>query len=329
MHAVAEARANIALVKYWGKADPELNLPAVPSLSITLAGLTTRTSVRFDPSLRRDWVRLDGREADSRTVERVSRHLDRVVSESGARALFAEVEGHNDFPTAAGLASSASGFAALTLAAAAAAGRELDRSALSVLARRASGSAARSLFGGLVVLDRGAAGDPWSSVARPAGEHADWNDLRLVIGVVSEQAKSTSSTSGMTRSEESPYYPAWVASATRDVNEALDAIAHRRIDALGEITERSALRMHACAMSADPGVVYLRGPTIEGLHAIRELRRSGVAAWFTCDAGPHPKALTNDRDAGAVARALASVPGVQRVLTLSPGAGAELVEARQ
>lgn len=337
MHALAEANTNIALVKYWGKNDPGLNLPAVPSLSLTLAGLTTRTEVEFVPSQGADAMWLNGQVAAGEPLAKVSRHLDRV-----ALALVGTIERPravihttNNFPTAAGLASSASAFAALTVAAAAAltggaaatAGEfEFDPAQLAVLARQGSGSAARSLFGGLVVLGVGTPGQVGSAQASQLLGSGDWPELRLVIGVVSERAKDTSSTAGMTHTAQtSPYFGPFVAAAPADLLAATQAVQARDLAQLGQVAERSALRMHASAMAADPGVVYLRGSTVEGLHAIRALRHSGIQAFFTCDAGPHPKALTTAADADAVAAALAAVPGVQRTLIAAPGEGARVL----
>lgn len=333
MHAVAEANTNIALVKYWGKNDPSLNLPAVPSLSLTLAGLTTRTEVRLDPSLAADVLILNDKSVSGEPLRKVSRQLDRVARYLGLPGRpFAEVRSHNNFPTAAGLASSASAFAALTVAAYGALLGDkalqtpLDRSLLSSWARQGSGSAARSLFGGLAVLGVGTPGQVDSALATQLLGPSDWSDLRLVIGVVSDEAKETSSTDGMTvTANTSPYFAPFVAAAPRDLLEATQAVKAKDLAQLGRIAERSALRMHASAMAADPGVVYLRGSTIEGYHAMVKLRSDGVQAYFTCDAGPHPKALTTVAFADRVAAALAAVPGVKRTIIAEPGEGARLL----
>ncbi|MGB5522078.1 MAG: diphosphomevalonate decarboxylase, partial [Polyangiales bacterium] len=140
MEASARACANIALAKYWGKADVKRNIPAVPSISLTLDQLVTETRVRFDPSLSSDLVRLDGRRATKAEADRVVAMLDRVRREARLRA-GAQVSSHNHFPTAAGLASSASGFAALAASASAAAGIRFNARRLSALARASSASA--------------------------------------------------------------------------------------------------------------------------------------------------------------------------------------------
>lgn len=331
---VAEANTNIALVKYWGKNDEEYNLPAVPSLSLTLQGLRTRTEVRLDPALPADRLLLNESDVTGEPLAKVSRHLDRVARFLGVSDRpRAWVRSDNNFPTAAGLASSASAFAALSVAAAGALrpGFVLDdvsRAQLAVLARQGSGSAARSLYGGIVLLGTGTPGQCDSARATPVLGTDDWPDLRMVIGVASEAAKDTGSTDGMRHTAAtSPYFAPFVAAAPTDLRQAMAAVKARDLVALGAVVERSALRMHASALAADPAVVYLRGATIEGLHALRSLRARGVAAYFTCDAGPHPKALTTARDADAVAAALAAVPGVLRTLVAAPGPGARLLEA--
>jgi diphosphomevalonate decarboxylase len=231
----------------------------------------------------------------------------------------------NNFPTASGLASSASAFAALAVAASRAAGLALSDTELSLLARRGSGSAARSIFGGLVVMHPGLPQIPDGSDAH--AEHlADW-DLRLVVALCGTAAKATLSTGGMTlTARTSPYYPAWVASHPGDLDDAVAAVRRRDLEALGELTERSCLKMHASALASNPGILYWSGATVEGFHAIRKLREKGVATWFTNDAGPHVKALCLPEDAAAVEKTLSAVPGVTKTMICAPGKGAALLE---
>jgi diphosphomevalonate decarboxylase len=322
MRAVAEARTNIALVKYWGKRQDALNLPAVGSISLTLDGLTTRTEVAFDPDLQADSLVLNDAPASGKVLARVANQLDLVRKEAGVRH-HARVTSRNDFPTAAGLASSASAFAALTVAAARAVGLKLEGKKLSELARRGSGSAARSIFSGFVEMARGTAADGSDAVAHHL---ADW-DVRMVIGVTGEGMKATLSTDGMRHTAEtSPYYAAWVESHAGDMAAARDAIAKKDLAALGEVSERSCLRMHASALAAKPGILYWSGATVDAFHVVRALRADGVGVWFTNDAGPHVKALCAPADAPRVERALASVNGVVRTLTCAGGAGAVIVE---
>jgi len=326
--AIAEANTNIALVKYWGKRDLRLNLPAVGSLSLTLEGLSTRTEVRFDAALAEDTLQLDGAPADARATGRISKFLDLVRARAGS-TLRAQVISANDFPTAAGLASSASAFAALALAATRAAGLTLQPRELSVLARRGSGSAARSIFGGFVHLHRGERPDGEDCFAEPITDHggAEGLDVRLVVAVTQEGPKATLSTDGMTHTaESSPYYANWIATSEPDLADARRAIAAGDLEALGTVTERSCLTMHASAMAARPAVVYFIGATIDGYRAIQTMRKGGLPAWFTCDAGPHIKALTTSAHAAEVARRLGELPGVLRTRVCAPGRPVRIVE---
>jgi diphosphomevalonate decarboxylase len=329
--AVAEARTNIALVKYWGKRDAALNLPAAGSLSLTLDGLVTRTEVRFDGKLNEDRLVLNGKAETGKPVTRISQVLDLIAALAGGRERpRAQVESTNSFPTAAGLASSASAFAALALAGSGAAGLQLPPPALSVLARRGSGSAARSVLGGVVLMNRGTAADGLDSHAEELlsiDEARAWG-LRMVVAVTSEGPKETLSTDGMNRTQEtSPYYAAWIKSVDGDLAAARQAVLARDLPRLGELTEQSCLSMHASALAARPAVVYFRGVTIEGHRAVQQLRKAGTPVWFTCDAGPHIKALTDAAHADAVAAALGALPGVLSSRVCLPGAPAQLIES--
>jgi diphosphomevalonate decarboxylase len=324
--ATAVAGTNIALVKYWGKRDAALNLPAAGSLSLTLDGLGTRTTVRFSDALAADAVVLGGAPAGAKETARVSAFLDRVRARATITTR-AEVVTVNDMPTASGLASSASGFAALAVAATRAAGLAPTPAELSELARLGSGSAARSIFGGFVEMAPGARADGRDAVAAPVGG-GDWDDLRLVVAVTSEGAKAVGSTEAMERTaRSSPYYAAWLASVPGDLAEARAAIAARDLPRLGAVAERSALRMHASALAADPGILYWTPATLAAIETVKALRARGCAAFFTIDAGPHVKVLCARADAAGVEDALLRTPGVLRTVVASPGRGAHVVEA--
>jgi diphosphomevalonate decarboxylase len=320
----AVAGTNIALVKYWGKRDVALNLPATGSLSLTLDRLGTRTTVVFDDGAQ-DRLVLDGAPADGAASARVSAFLDRVRARAEL-ARRARVTTDNSVPTAAGLASSASGFAALALAATRAAGLELSPPELSALARIGSGSAARSIFGGFVEMARGERADGSDAIARPLPDGDGW-DVRLVVAITAAGPKAIGSTAAMTHTARtSPYYDAWIAGVPSDLAAARAAIAARELPALGAVAERSALRMHASAMAADPAIIYWNAATLAAIARVRALRDAGTPAFFTIDAGPHVKALCRAADAEAVAVALRAVPGVSECLIAAPGPGARVVE---
>lgn len=321
--AVAIAHPNIALTKYWGKRAGAGRLPAVPSLSVTLAGLATRTRVRFDHALARDRLVLNGSPVEGEAEARAVDLLDRVRAASG-EVRFAEVESRNDFPTASGLASSASGFAALALAAARAGGLSWETRRVSDLARRSSVSAARSLFGGYVELDAGPPGDLATDflAARPIAS-ASHMPLAVLVCVTSEGPKAVGSTAGMqTTLRESPYAEAWLSHAPRLHARLREALLSRDFAAVGALAESSALAMHASAIAA--GVVYWTGATLDVLAAVRGLRSAGVLAFATIDAGPHVKILVRPQDAAHAKAAAVAVPGVKRVIEASIGEGARL-----
>ncbi len=323
--ATAIAHPNIALVKYWGKRDLEYNLPAAGSVSMTLGGLQTRTSVRFDERLERDHLELDDRPVDRGVkYERVVHFLD-LVRRRAALETPARVVTRNDFPTGAGLASSASGFAALAVAATRAAGLDLAPGELSALARRGSGSAARSIFGGFVQMNPGTREDGADAVAEPIAGPEHW-DLRCVIAVTSRGEKSVGSTEGMNRTHQtSPYYDQWVESVPLDVEWARAAIEARDFDELARIAEASCLRMHATALAADPGILYWNGTTVELMHRVRRARADGLPVFFTIDAGPQVKVFCPAEAQQQCQDLLAATPGVHEVLVAFPGDQARLV----
>jgi len=318
----AVAHPNIALVKYWGKADPKRNIPAVGSISITLDTLTTTTSLEFDPDLDGDRFSLNGK-SDSPSLHRV-KHCLALFRRRGAEVPHAKVDSTNNFPTAAGLASSASGFAALVVAVNQAAGSNMARSELAGLARECSGSAARSLFGGYVELELAEDGE--RTETRTILQADQW-PLEVVIAVTDVGPKAVGSTEGMALTERtSPYYRSWVETSTTDLAEARAAIAALDFERLAEVSEQSCLKMHAVALAARPGLLYWNGTTIDCLHQIRELRGRGTPVFFTVDAGPQVKAICEPGVTDRVRHALGQIPGVVELLSCGLGEGAAVVD---
>lgn len=311
--ATCVAGVNIALVKYWGKRDVAQNLPAVGSISLTIDTLRTVTTVHFDPALAADTFTLDG---VVRADPRVVHVLDGVRALRGLSAK-ARVESQNHVPTAAGLASSASGTAALASAAWCAAGGELS-DALATPAfvdcvRRGSGSAPRSLWGGLVALQRD------SGQVHQIAAHTHW-PLAMVVVQIGAGPKAMSSRDGMQHTADtSPYYAPWVAAHPADLTEAHAAIVGRDLARLGAVMERSTMRMHACMLAADPPLRYLRGETLATIAAVEALRDAGVGAWYTMDAGPHVKVLCHPADAPRIAHDLQADGRLIRIAHGGPG----------
>ncbi|PRQ07317.1 diphosphomevalonate decarboxylase [Enhygromyxa salina] len=328
----ATAHSNIALVKYWGKRegdDPALNLPAVGSLSMTLDVLRSETVVA---PAERDGFDLDGATIEGKPAAKVFAQLDRVWGLAGLHGErpACSVRSINHLPTAAGLASSASGFAALTIAAAGSFGvcEQLDgptRARLSTWARMGSGSAARSVWGGFVRLDAGVRADGRDCVARQLCGADHW-DLRLLVVHTARGAKQVGSTGGMESSRlTSPYYPAWVESSAADLDDAQAALEARQFEALGEVMEHSCFKMHACMLATRPPLMYWNGATLEVIRAVWSIRESGGPRGFvTSDAGPHVKVLCEAVHAPALAEQLRAVAGVHEVQVVAPGPDASL-----
>lgn len=313
MHAIAEAHPNIALIKYWGKAALPGNVPAVPSLSVTLGGLATRTEVT--PSATdADEIVLNGERRDD---PRIAACLDRFRRRAGSSQRL-RVATTNSFPTAAGLASSASGFAALVGALDGLFGLNLDAAELSREARCASASAARSIHGGIVSLT-GDPGRPESWYGRVLAEPTDW-PLEVVVAICSSTPKSIASREGMQASAAtSPYYDAWVAGAAADYDAGVQAVAARDFDALARVGESSCLKMHAVMLSTVPALLYWNGATLACVDAVRALRAEGVPVFFTIDAGPQVKAVCLPAAAPAVAAALGAIDTVLETLRCPVG----------
>jgi len=307
----AVAHPNIALIKYWGKAQGELNVPATPSLSITLDTLCTRTQVQ---SAARDRIFLDGNETDDAKISAC------IAALREAHALPPiEVETRNNFPTASGLASSASGFAALVTAIDHEFGLGMDAATRSDYARRASGSAARSIHGGFVRLS----GPDWR--ARQVLAEQAW-PLEVVVAITTTSRKEVSSSVGMRRSMDSPFYQGWVSSTRVDYEAGIAVVIERDFERLAELAEHSCLKMHGLMLATRPGLIYWNSATIACLHAIRELRASGTPVFFTVDAGSQVKAICAPGRASEVANTLRALPGVIETLVTGLGAGARIVD---
>lgn len=310
MATIARAHPNIALIKYWGKQQTAGNIPATPSLSITLDTLTTTTCV---DTAALDSFTLNGKRVDD---PKIAACLAILREQFDIPPLV--ISSDNNFPTAAGLASSASGFAALIAAINHHHKLEMTLAQQSAFAREASASAARSIFGGYVGLNQ----PDW--VAKPLLDAEMW-PLRVVIAITQERPKKVSSTLGMQRSQESsPFYPAWIADSEADYLQAEAAVERRDFATLARLAEASCLKMHAVMQSSQPPLIYWRPATLACLERIREMQDAGVEVFFTIDAGPQVKAVCTAEFEVEVTQALAGVAGVLRTLTVGLGRGATI-----
>ncbi len=321
-YATAFAHPNIALIKYWGDVDPHIHIPANGSISMNLAELITRTTVRFDTSLIQDQIYLNGEHTAGKVLGRVSTFLNHVRQLAGI-STFAMVKSQNNFPIGAGLASSASGFAALSLAAAHAAGLELDEKDLSRLARIGSGSACRSIPGGFVEWQTGSSdADSFAySIAPPS----HW-DIADCVALVSQDEKMVSSTSGHSLASTSILQPSRLADAPRRLSICRKAILECDFNALAEITELDSNLMHAVMITSNPALIYWQPATIAIMHAVQVWRAEGIPVCYTIDAGPNVHVLCLAEESEKINTRLRLLPGVMQVLVAHPGGPARIVD---
>lgn len=320
--ATAEALSNIAFIKYWGNRDHSLRLPSNPSLSMNLAGLKTITTVAFEPDLERDDITINGQRAAGPAADRVTGHLNLVRALAGSSSA-ARVESRNTFPSGAGIASSASGFAALTVAAIAAAGMTLTESQLSALARRGSGSASRSIPSGYVEWNIGTEPSGADSYAVSIAPPDHW-DLVDVIAVLSAAHKATGSTEGHGLAGTSPFQAARVAGAPERLNVCRRALVSRDFEALAAVVEEDAVAMHAVMMTSRPPLFYWQPLTLAIIAAVPLWRSAGLPVCFTVDAGPNVHCLTPSAHVAEVEQRLRAF-GVPEVLTAGAGGPARVV----
>jgi len=318
--ATAIASPNIAFIKYWGNLDPALRLPANASLSMTLASLQTETTVVFDDRLEADQVEIDGKPAAERAANRVSLHLDFIRTLS-VNPTFAKIRSQSNFPAGAGIASSASAFAALTAAAIAAAGLELNKKQLSIVSRRGSGSAARSIFGGFVQLFSGEINeDAYAEQLAPANH---WHLVDL-IALVRKEHKCTGSSEGHQLAPTSPIQSARVHDTARRLEICKNAILQKDFVSLAQIVEQDSNLMHSVMMTSEPPLIYLEPESINIMNHVTRWREDGLEVCYTIDAGPNVHCICSSGDSHEVERQLRSIEGVLEVFRCEPGNGVKL-----
>lgn len=315
-HVTVKTSANVALVKYWGKADVATNTPATGSISIGLEGLVTTTTIsvvesddvesgQVEPD--QDQIAIEGK-TNGAAIERARRFLDMTRLRYKHNRFF-EISSSNNFPTAAGLASSASGFAALALGVDGILNLGLSKTALSQLARRGSGSAARSIFGGYVEMVVGE-----DAYAVPIADADSW-PLSVIVVVTTEAKKAISSAEGMRlTAETSPYYPVWCETHEKDMQTVRNAIRMRDFQCLADTSEHNCLKMFGTMLTSVPPIVYFNGATLAVLQRIRKLRDGGFPVFFTADAGPQVKAVCLAGYENTLQTEMQAIEGVARTI---------------
>jgi diphosphomevalonate decarboxylase len=319
--ATAVACANIAFIKYWGNRDDRLRLPANGSLSMNLSDCTTRTMVQFDRDLLQDSVRIQNEPAAPAAAARVSAHLD-LLRERAGLTWRARVESENNFPMGAGIASSASAFASLTVAAAFALQLPLGERDLSILARRGSGSASRSIPAGFVEWYASDRDDDSFAESIAAPEHWELFDL---VAIVNDRHKKISSEEGNRLAATSPFQRLRVEDAGRRLSICRQAIQDRDFEALAAVMEEDTRLMHAVMLTSRPPLLYGEEGTVSLIREIAAWRKAGLAVAYTVDAGPNVHCICLPESADEVRRRLGQMPSVQQILGSRPGPGVKIV----
>jgi len=320
MKATAITHSNIALIKYWGKYNPKLSLPMNGSISMTLDNLKTVTTVEFSDDFKEDKIEINDKAVDKKSEERIVAHLDRIRKLAKIKSK-AKMASKNNFPTATGLASSASGFSALTIAACNAVGLNLDGKQLSIISRQGSGSACRSIFGGFV---------EWLPAKRSEDSYAvqivdeNYFDLRDVIAIVSSAEKKVSSAAGMMETvKTSPIYKTRLKIVKNSLKGMKRAILGKSFTKLGKMAEFDCLLMHACMLTTRPPLIYWSPATIDIIHAIEGWRKDGLEAYYTIDAGPNVHILALSESVREIEKRLKDISGVIDIIQNKPGGGAK------
>lgn len=321
MKATALAHPNSAVVKYWGCSDPSLVLPLNSSASITIGPYGTRTTVEFSKRYAKDVSFINGQRTEGDSKTRIDRHLGRIRDIAGVH-LHAKVVSINDFPAESGFGSSASGFAALTLAATRALGRGLTEKDLSIIARQGSGSASRSVVGGFSIWEKGTdSEDSYSySIAGPKGL-----DMRVLMASVGGR-KGISSTRGMSLAGTSPLMRAWLATKGDRMEAFKEAVKGRDIARIGEIAEAESLCLHAICMTSTPPIVYWTPTTLAIMGKVMAMRDEGIDAFYSVDAGAGVYVYVDPKNESQVAGSLETIDGVEEVFRCEVAAGAKLLK---
>lgn len=321
--ATARAHPNIAFIKYWGNRDEKLRLPANASISMNLAELYTETTVSWSENGEIDTLKLNGlpQPEGAAALDRVRQHLSDLRSRLGIQGV-AHVESSNSFPTGAGIASSASAFAALTVAACHAANLKLSERELSTLARLGSGSASRSIPAGFVEWHMGESHE--TSFAETFADMEQWN-LVDVIAVVNSDHKAVTSRAGHISANTSELQSARVAGANQRLQTVKQALMERDFTTFAEVVEHDSNLMHAVMMTSRPALFYWRPESLTIMQRVREWRQEGLNVCYTLDAGPNVHCICEEAYADAINSRLQAITGVEKTFVARPGPGARII----
>ncbi len=316
------ATPNIAVVKYWGKRDEKLMLPTNSSLSFTMdEQLKTETEIRFEKGLREDELILDGVKLEGVEMDGVRKVLHYLRGHYDVE-MHAKISSKNYFPTAAGMASSASGYAALAFAINAALDLHLPGKELSILARLGSGSACRSVYGGFVEWQKGEKNDGSDSFAVQLADENHWPELRNVIAVVDQEKKKISSRAGMRETVvTSELFKERMKTVGKTVNAMKKAVLERNFPEFATLAMMDSDSMHACMADTQPPIIYLNATSGKIMEEMRLLNQKNIICGYTFDAGPNAHIYTTESNVSAVQKMLSKITGIKQTIVCKVGSG--------
>ena len=321
MKATATAPSNIAFIKYWGKKDEKLKLPENGSISMNLDNLTTTTTVEFDSKYKKDLIIINNK-IDSKESDRVIGQLNLVRKEANIFEK-AKVVSNNNFPDGTGLSSSASGFAALTLAAVKAAGLNLNEKELSILARQGSGSACRSIPDGFVEWLDGSTSD--SSYARSLYPQNYWKIVD-VVAIVSQEKKDISSTAGQQLVTTSPFFSARLSRIKEKISRFKKILKDKNFTELGELIEEEAIELHTIMLTSKPSLIYWLPETVKLMKEVKKWRSDGLEEYFTVNTGQDIHLIIEEKNTERLVKKLKNIGEIKNIIINRPSVGARLVD---
>jgi diphosphomevalonate decarboxylase len=320
---IVQANANIALIKYWGKRDIHFFLPTKSSLSVTLDGLQTKTAITFND--KKDLIFCNGENSSQDFEKKTIQFLNLFRKQYNVKQFF-KIDTQNLFPTAAGLASSASGFASLAFGVSKICDLNLSKKELSILARQGSGSASRSIFGGFAIWHKGEKSDGSDSFAQQVCAQNYWTEFRILVVVVDAKKKKISSREAMQKTiETSRFYNTWIKESEQKIPEIINAIKERSIKKLGMIAENDCLGMHKAINYSIPTIDYLKDSSHKIINIVKGLRKKNVNCYFTIDAGPNVKILCLEKDIEKIESKLGKGQGIKKTIRCKIGSGVKVL----
>lgn len=315
MKASAIAPSNIAFIKYWGKKDEELKIPENGSISMNLSNLITTTTIEFDPKYKKDLITINNK-SNEQEENRIIKHLNLIRKKANIN-LKAKVVSINNFPDGTGLSSSASGFAALTVAGAKASGLNLQENELSILARQGSGSACRSIPDGFVEW----VGEGAKSLYPPGY----WNVVD-VVAIISEDKKDISSTDGQKNAQTSPFLKTRLENIDKKISRLKKSLENKNFIEFGQIVEGEALELHAIMLTSTPSLIYWQPETIMMMKLIKKLRDEGLEVYFTVNTGQDIHLIVEEKNTVKLVKKLQTLKEVKKIIINQSAIGARLID---